>query len=135
MARDGPTGDVADMSVVDLTRSSALSCAERDPAHVLYDHASEVLFAAQGLRAAAGLEGAEPAIAATFGCLESSVDALAQAIETLTRSAVAQVDADDEAGMRLALQGQDAAHVLRVARDVLATIRDRVGAIAAEGDE
>jgi hypothetical protein len=123
------------MSVLDPTRSPAALGAERDPAHVLYDHASEVLFAAQGLRAAATLEGAEPAIAATFGCLESSVDALAQAIETLTRSAVAQVDADDEATMRLALQGQDASHLLRVARDVLGAIRDRVGAPPAGVDE
>jgi hypothetical protein len=103
-----------------------------DPAHVLYDDASDVLFAAQRLRATARRDGAEPAIAATFGCLESAVDALAQAVETLTEAAVTQLDADDEAAMRLALQGQDAAHLLVLARDVLGTVRDRVGTIPAD---
>jgi hypothetical protein len=121
------------MSVLHPTRSSAPG-AERDPAHVLYDHASQVLFAAQGPRAAASRDGAEPAIAATFGCLESAVDALAQTIETLTQTAVDQVDADDESALRLALQGQDASHLLRVSRDVLGAVRDRVGAIPADGD-
>jgi len=121
------------MSVLDPTRSPA-PAAERDPAHVLYDHASGVLFAAQGLRAASRIDGTEAAIAATFGCLESAVDALAQTIEALTRTALAQADADDEAAMRLALQGQDAAHLLRVTRDVLATIRDRVGAMPMDAD-
>lgn len=124
---------VGGMSALDVTRSSA-SGAQRDPAHVLYDHASEVLFAAQSLRAASRIDGAEPAIAATFGCLESAVDALAQTIEVLTRSAPAAADADDEAAMRLALQGQDATHLLRVTRDVLAAIRDRVGAMPVDAD-
>jgi hypothetical protein len=133
MVTRAPAHDGVAMSVLHPTRSS-VPRAERDPAHVLYDHASEVLFTAQGLRAAASLEGAEPAFAATFGCLESAVDALAQAIDTLTQSAVAHVDADDEAALRLALQGQDASHLLRVARDVLGAIRDRVGAIPTDAD-
>lgn len=134
MATAPVVGHGAGMSFTHLPRPTALDSG-RDPAHVLYDHACDVLLAAQGLRATAGAEGVEPAIAATFGCLESSVDALAQAIEALTRRTVAQVDADDEATMRLALQGQDASHLLRVARDVLGTIRDRVGALPAGVDE
>jgi hypothetical protein len=106
----------------------------REPAHVLYDHACDVLVAAQGLRAAAGMEDADAAIAATFGCLESAVDALAEAVDTLTPAAIAQLGPDGQAAGRLALQCQDAAHVLRVGRDVLGTIRDRVGAAAADPD-
>ena len=121
------------MSVLHPARSSAAP-SDRDPVHVLYDHATDVLFAAQGLRAAARLEGVEPALPATFGCLESAVDALAQAIDTLTQAAVAQIDADDESALRLALQGQDASHLLRVARDVLGAVRDRTGAIPTDID-
>lgn len=121
------------MSVLHPTRGPAAP-GDRDPAHVLYDHATEVLLAAQGLRAAARLEGVEPALPATFGCLESAVDALAQAIETLTQAAVTQIDADDESAMRLTLQGQDASHLLRVARDVLGAVRDRAGAIPTDLD-
>ena len=124
-----PGLDAGGMSVSQPVPPPGLS-PTRDPAHVLFDHASDVLVAAQALRATAGADGAQPAIAATLGCLESAVDALADAIGTLTGSAIAQLDADDEGARRLALQSDDAAHLLRVARDVLGTIRDRVGAMA-----
>jgi len=124
--RGAATADAGGMSVSETMPSPAPAPA-RDPAHVLFEHASDLLVAAQALRATAGVDGAQPAIAATFGCLESAVDALADAIGTLTDAAV-QVDDDD--ARRLALQGADAAHLLRVARDVLGTIRDRVGAAA-----
>lgn len=104
----------------------------RDPAHVLYDHACDVLVAAQSLRAAAGLDEAQAAIPATFGCLESAIDALAEAVETLTPVAVACLEADPPAAHRLALQCEDASHVLRVGRDVIGAIRDRVGVAPVE---
>jgi hypothetical protein len=106
----------------------------RDPAHVLYDHACDVLVAAQSLRAAAGLADADAAVPATFGCLESAVDALAEAIQTLAPAAVAHLDADSGAAGRLALQCQDASDVLRVGRDVIGSIRDQVGTVPMEDD-
>jgi hypothetical protein len=120
--------DPAGMSLPHLPRASA-SDSGRDPAHVLYDHACDVLVAAQGLRAVAGTEGAEAAAAATFGCLESAMEALAAATESLAEHALADLDPDSAAAARIALQCQDAADVLRVGRDVLGAIRERVGAI------
>jgi hypothetical protein len=131
MATAPVVGHGAGMSFTHLPRPTALDSG-RDPAHVLYDHACDVLLAAQGLRATAGAEGVEPAIAATFGCLESAVDALAQAIEELADGAVAQVEADPEAASRVALQCQDACRVLRVGRDVMGAIRERVGVAFAD---
>jgi HAMP domain-containing protein len=55
----------------------------REPAHELYDQACELLFAAQALRDAAGTRGSAPAIAATIGCLDASLEALAEAVRAM----------------------------------------------------
>ena len=65
--------------------------ARRDPAHELYDQACELLVAARSLRAAAGARGSAPAFAATAGCLEASLEALADAARAMRREAVRQV--------------------------------------------
>ncbi|UGS36566.1 hypothetical protein DSM104329_02973 [Capillimicrobium parvum] len=64
----------------------------RDPAHVLFDHACDLLAAAQGLRAAAPVDGIAPALAATLGCLEATLDALAAAVADLGEDAVRQLE-------------------------------------------
>jgi hypothetical protein len=55
----------------------------RDPANRLCDEACALLAAAQGLRAAAAPRRSTPAIAATLGCVEASLDALATAADVM----------------------------------------------------
>src|SRR5947209_8741291 len=47
---------------------------QREPVTRLYDAACELLFAAQTLNAAAGVRDATPAVAATVGCFEATLD-------------------------------------------------------------
>lgn len=97
-----------------VRRTTAHARARRDdrtPAPGLAEHAGELLLAARGLRAMAGTPGTLPAVAATLGCVETALDALA-----------ACEGAPDE---------------LRVARDLTGGVRERVGPVlavlAAEG--
>ncbi len=71
---------------------------ERDPANELYDQACALLDAAQGLRAAAGPRRSAPAIAASLGCVEASLEALATAVAVMRVAAletVAEVPSTD----------------------------------------
>jgi hypothetical protein len=71
---------------------------ERDPANELYDEACALLDAAQGLRAAAGPRRSAPAIAASLGCVEASLEALATAVAVMRVAAletVAEVPSTD----------------------------------------
>ena len=65
--------------------------ARRDPAHELYDQACELLFAAQALRHAAEARGSAPALAATVGCLDASLEALADAVSAMRAEAARHV--------------------------------------------
>jgi hypothetical protein len=69
---------------------------ERDPANRLYDEACALLDAAQGIGAAAAPRRSAPAIAATLGCVEASLDALATAADAM-RVAILAGDEGDEA--------------------------------------
>jgi hypothetical protein len=64
---------------------------ERDPANELYDEACALLDAAQGLRAAAGPRRSAPAIAASLGCVEASLEALATAVAVMRVAALETV--------------------------------------------
>jgi hypothetical protein len=64
---------------------------ERDPANELYDEACALLNAAQGLRAAAGARRSAPAIAASLGCVEASLEALATAVAVMRVAALETV--------------------------------------------
>jgi hypothetical protein len=68
---------------------------QREPVTRLYDAACDVLFAAQNLSAAAGDRDAIPAVAATIGCVDAALDALADAIGGMRRAAVAEASRGD----------------------------------------
>jgi hypothetical protein len=115
---------------------------QRDPAHALYDHACDLLVAAQGLRSMAGTEGTGPAVAATFGCLEATLDALADSIARLSGHAVTLVTTSQHrsighgqvASGRVAYQCTEVVRLLRLAQEVTGEIRERVGPVLAEID-
>ena len=60
----------------------------RDPAHELYDHAAGLLATAQALEAATRQSDAVAAAAPTLACIEASLVALGDAVESLSRSAL-----------------------------------------------
>jgi len=66
----------------------------RDPANELYDQACSLLAAAQGLRAAAGSRHAVPALAASLGCIEASLQQLREAMPELLDTALATAARD-----------------------------------------
>ena len=55
----------------------------RDPAHELYEHAAGLLATAQALEAATHAPGSIAAVAPTLTCVESSLVALADAVDRL----------------------------------------------------
>jgi hypothetical protein len=64
----------------------------RDPANDLYDQACDLLIAAQGVRSAAGARGATPSYAATVGCIDSSLEALTDAVVAMRREAAREAE-------------------------------------------
>src|SRR3954449_5996440 len=58
----------------------------RDPAHELYDHAAGLLATAQALEAATHAPDAVAATTPTLACVETSLVALGDAVERLSRS-------------------------------------------------
>jgi hypothetical protein len=60
----------------------------RDPAHILYQHAAGLLATSQSLEAATRAPGAVAATAATLACVETSLAALASAVERLRGQAL-----------------------------------------------
>jgi hypothetical protein len=111
------------------------SRARRDPAHELYDQACELLFAAQALRAAAGTRGSAPAIAATVGCLDASLDALADAVRAMRGEAArevsragASVPGAEDAGREFS----EFASAIALAHRTAGQMRERVGPMLAQ---
>jgi hypothetical protein len=68
----------------------------RAPITDLYDSACDLLYAAQQVRATASQRGATPALAATLGCVDAALDALAEAIATMRRTAAAELSATSD---------------------------------------
>ena len=66
----------------------------RDPANELYDQACSLLAAAQGLRAAARSRHAAPALAASLGCIEASLQQLREAMPELLDTALSTARRD-----------------------------------------
>ena len=66
----------------------------RDPANELHDQACSLLAAAQGLRAAAGSRRAAPALGASLGCIEASLQQLRDAMPELLETALATARPD-----------------------------------------
>jgi hypothetical protein len=57
----------------------------------LYDGACDLLYAAQQMRTAASERGATRGLAATVGCLDAALDALADAVSSMRREALAEL--------------------------------------------
>ena len=66
----------------------------RDPANELYDQACSLLAAAQGLRAAASSRLTAPALAASLGCIEASLQQLREAMPELLDTALSTTARD-----------------------------------------
>jgi hypothetical protein len=98
----------------------------RRPVTQLYDSACELLFAAQQLRAAAGERDSAPALAATIGCIDATLESLAQAIAAMKRTAVAELTAAGGDGHSVA--------AVVVERE-LAVVADAVGLAQAACDQ
>jgi mannose/cellobiose epimerase-like protein (N-acyl-D-glucosamine 2-epimerase family) len=67
----------------------------RDPANELYDQACSLLAAAQGLGAAARSRHAAPALAASLGCVEASLQQLRDAMPELLDRALGTAGHDE----------------------------------------
>jgi hypothetical protein len=95
---------------------------DRDPANELYDEACALLAAAQGVRAAAGPRRSAPAIAASLGCVEASLEALATAVTVMRVAALETVAEVPSTGDPLDREApQVRAGLDRLARDLEAS--------------
>jgi hypothetical protein len=69
-------------------QAAATDTGGRDPAHALYEHAAGLLASAQALEAATHARGAVVAVSPTLACLETALEALAEATERLRGQAL-----------------------------------------------
>jgi hypothetical protein len=106
----------------------------RAPANRLYDEACTLLDAAQGIRAAAAPRRSAPAIAATLGCVEASLDALATAADVMRVALLAGVDSDaamqagsDRAALQIRASFAQLERDLEASRSACANAREVVG--------
>jgi hypothetical protein len=107
----------------------------RDPANDLYDRGCELLLAAQGLRSAACARGSTPAFAATVGCIDASLEALADAVAAMRREAARQVprahasdrSAPGSSAEDAAREFSELADALSGAHDAAGRMRERLG--------
>jgi hypothetical protein len=111
----------------------------RDPANELYDQACSLLAAAQGLRAAARSRHTAPALAASLGCIEASLQQLREAMPELLDTALSTATLDrptlwaqstqpSEICASFAMLSSD----LSTTRQSCAAAREQVGPVAAK---
>jgi hypothetical protein len=98
----------------------------------LYDSACELLFAAQQLRAAAGERDALPATAATIGCIDATLDALAQAVDEMRDAAVTELDSDKRAAAAIGREFALLADAVRDAQEACDEAREHTAPILAQ---
>jgi hypothetical protein len=100
----------------------------------LYDSACELLYAAQQVRATASQRGATPALAATTGCVDAALNALAEAISTMRRTAAAELSATSDGNTALVVEREFAAlaDALRLAQAVCDQTRARTAPAPAQ---
>jgi hypothetical protein len=105
-----------------------------DQVNALYDGGCELLFAAQQLQSAAGRPGTAPAIAATVGCIDASLEAMLEAIGSMKRSAVSELRSpDDDASIEMIEREFRAlADALRAAHRACDQMRERTGPLLAQ---
>ena len=107
----------------------------RDPANDLYDRACELLLAANGLRSAAGERGSATAFAATVGCIDASLEALADAVAAMRRETAREVrlaravdePLPDNEAEDAAREFSSLADALTRAHDAAGRMRERLG--------
>jgi hypothetical protein len=107
------------------------STSGRDPAHELYEHAAGLLAAAQALEAATRAPGSIAAVAPTLMCVQSSLVALAGAVDRLRGHALDRLtdpvlDAEDLRPLRadIAMRLERLAGVLEQGSVVAGRTRD-----------
>jgi hypothetical protein len=102
----------------------------------LYDGACDLLYAAQQMRVAAAERGATPALAATVGCMDAALDALADAVGAMRREALAELGLGrvDSPTAMAAVDREFAAlvDVLRAAQAACDRTRERTGPLLAQ---
>jgi hypothetical protein len=102
----------------------------------LYDGACDLLHAAQQMRAAASEPSATPAHAATVGCVDAALEALADAIDAMRHEALTELRAARaESPTAVAAVDREFAtlvDVLRAAQTVSDRMRDRTGPLLAQ---
>ena len=105
-----------------------------DAANALYDGGCELLFAAQQLHSAAGQPGAAPAIAATVGCIDASLEATLEAVRSMKRSALNELrDASDGPAVQvIEREFHELAEALRAAHRACDRMRERTGPVLAQ---
>jgi hypothetical protein len=105
-----------------------------DDVNALYDGGCELLFAAQQLQTAASRPGTAPAIAATVGCIDASLEALLQAISSMKRSAASELrgSTDDRSVDMIEREFHALADALRTAQGACDQLRERTGPLLAE---
>jgi hypothetical protein len=105
----------------------------QNAANALYDGACELRAAAHAMRAAAELEGSTTAIAATLGCIDSTLNELSSAVEAMRRQALRDLSRRAlDTGERVAVGEterafSDFANALYRARHAADSMRQRVG--------
>jgi hypothetical protein len=111
---------------------------ERNPANQLYDEACALLAAAQGVRAAAEPRRSAPAIAASLGCVEASLEELATAVAVMQVAALApSTDASaagdpvDRERLQIRASLDQLARDLSASRSSCAAAREFVGPLLA----
>ena len=105
-----------------------------DAVNALYDAGCEVLFAAQQLQTAASRSGSAPAIAATVGCLDASLEAVLEAIRSMKRSALSELGRADAGRSAEMIEREFDALVdaLRAAHRACDQMRERTGPLLAK---
>jgi hypothetical protein len=102
----------------------------------LYDGACDLLYAAQRMRAAASERGATPALAATVGCVDAALEALADAVRSMRREALAElrIASAESPAAAAAVDHEFAAlvDVLRAAQAACDRTRERTGSLLAQ---
>jgi hypothetical protein len=134
-ARAGPTRDGD-------ARPSRVA-ATRDASNELYNHACDLLLAAEAVRAASAETAAAPGFAATLGCMEASLEALAHATAAMRRTTDAHVAGRGPAAPeRFALAQEDAQRefcelieALNAAHHAADQLRQRAGPLLAQMSE
>jgi len=126
--------------IIDQPNQRFARTRRRDPSKELYDRACDVLAAAADLRAAAGRQNNDAAVASTLRCLETALEQAAMATDLLREGSVRRIsnawpvlgdDAATTAG-RVSDEFLETTDAIRAASDACEQLRGAVGPLLAE---